>query len=432
MDSDNDELQVVDVLWQEDDRAISHLVLILFLAMEDARLRAVHRRSLHRRYLCRPQLPPTPRAATSWLALYNSRSDRAFITTMGLDVHTFHLILQAGFEYLWDTTPISRSDTNQYGEARVATRSLDAAGGLGLYLHWITSTMRETSLQQIFALIPSTVNRYLRFASLILHATLKSMPSARVCFPEELNEFYAYSKIIQNRHSTIKGAFGSLDGVNIPAQTSYINPELENVTYNGWLHTHCTSSVFAFAPDGTIICAQLNAPGSWHDSRVARNIYYTLRTSAPRGYYLIADTAFPHDDTVVEGHIRVPLKDGARLPDDHALRERVMRFNRDLLSFRQTAEWGMRSLQGGFGRLRIPLDVNNPDYCNLLLENVCRLNNLRARSVGISQIQTVYIPTWRQDDGDALWNQLGEMLIADIRRSDRVSRFHLQVVEELM
>lgn len=58
-----------------------------------------------------------------------------------------------------------------------------------------------------------------------------------------------------------------------------------------------------------------------------------------------------------------------------------------------------------------------------------RLNNLRARCVGINQIQNVYMPIWEEADGPNLWNDLGSMLISDIRRSDRVSRFHLVPTE---
>ncbi|KAG2036446.1 hypothetical protein BDR03DRAFT_983046 [Suillus americanus] len=44
---------------------------------------------------------------------------------------------------------------------------------------------------------------------------------------------------------------------------------------------------------GVIIQCKLNAPGSRHDSRVARQIYEKLQTATPDGYYLIMDTAFP-------------------------------------------------------------------------------------------------------------------------------------------
>ena len=40
-----------------------------------------------------------------------------------------------------------------------------------------------------------------------------------------------------------------MDGLNLPVQTSH-DQEIENATFNGWLHDHFVSSVFAFAPDG--------------------------------------------------------------------------------------------------------------------------------------------------------------------------------------
>ncbi len=41
------------------------------------------------------------------------------------------------------------------------------------------------------------------------------------------------------------------------------------------------------------MAASLNAPGSWHDSHVARPIYNMLQYKVPHGYYLVADSAFP-------------------------------------------------------------------------------------------------------------------------------------------
>lgn len=176
---------------------------------------------------------------------------------------------------------------------------------------------------------------------------------------------------------------------------------------------------------GTILAAQLGAPGSWNDSLVARHIYEKLRDATPDPYYIVADTAFPRGADQVTNKIKAPLKDGDRVPLDPNLQHNTLAFNREVLSYRQTAEWGMRQLQGGFGRLRIPLDIHNQYRRKLLLENTCRLNNLRARLVGISQICNVYMRIWHEGDGDELWNNLGNMLIADIRRFDRVCRFHV-------
>ena len=60
---------------------------------------------------------------------------------MGIDIPTFHAILEAGFAHLWYTQPIPRPEACVAIHPQVGKRSLDAAGGLGLVLHWLSSTM---------------------------------------------------------------------------------------------------------------------------------------------------------------------------------------------------------------------------------------------------------------------------------------------------
>jgi len=96
-----------------------------------------------------------------------------------------------------------------------------------------------------------------------------------------------------------------------------------------------------------------------------------------------------------------------------------MAFNRELLSFRQTAEWGMRSLQGAFGRLRVPLDINSEDARSNLIEICVCLHNLRAVRVGINQIRQVYMPQWQETAADReLWACFEEMLPGEQRQRD--------------
>lgn len=176
---------------------------------------------------------------------------------------------------------------------------------------------------------------------------------------------------------------------------------------------------------GTVIAARLNAPGSWHDSRIARDIYEKLRTQTPEGFYLVADTAFPRGAQQIEGRIRAPIKTGSRLRGTMVDIQERLAFDRELLSYRQTAEWGMRGLQGSFGRLRIPLEIGRQAERGDLIEICVRLNNIRAELVGINQIQSVYMPLWKQDHEDEeIWTNFENMLFSDQRRSDRVSRFH--------
>ncbi|KAJ7207521.1 hypothetical protein GGX14DRAFT_635380 [Mycena pura] len=227
---------------EEGFRAGTILATLAVCAIEAHTLRTA-RRKPRRLYLCRPQLPWNPRGITPWQVLYASRNDRAFITTMGFDVATFDAILGAGFAEAWYTTPIPRDDTSNNSHARPHGRSLDAAGALGLLLHYLSSTMREVSLQQIFALIPSTVSRYITFSLQILLGVLRQLPAATIRWPERLDDYLENNELIVARHPRLTGAFATIDGVNLPCQTSR-DEEIENATYNGWLSEHYVHTAF--------------------------------------------------------------------------------------------------------------------------------------------------------------------------------------------
>lgn len=145
---------------EDDDTAGAAFSVILFQALVARNARNARRRQ-NRLYLCRRELLPNPRIGTPWQRLWESQEDRAFITTMGLDVTTFRLILEGpgGFGEQWEASSIPRHDVSRVGEPRTARRSLDGAGALALFLHWVGSAMIEVSLQQIFALTPTTCNR---------------------------------------------------------------------------------------------------------------------------------------------------------------------------------------------------------------------------------------------------------------------------------
>ncbi len=106
--------------------------------------------------------------------------------------------------------------------------------------------------------------------------------------------------------------------------------------------------------------------------------------------------------------------------------------DRQLLSYRQTAEWGMRALQGSFGRLRVPLDIAHKEDRANLLEVCVRHHNLRCEEVGINQIRSVYLQHWVRDKaGQKLWSSFESMLFRDQRKNDRVSRFYVELEYEI-
>jgi len=227
------------------------LTVVLIVGSNEDHAWLVEKRRPRRQYLGRTSLLPNPRIGTPWIRLYEKHEDRAFITTMGIDTSTFHAILEAGFGHLWHTRPISHPNIRTAIYTRAGRRSLDAAGGLGLVLHWLSSTMRQVSLQQIFALVPSTVSRYLHFALSILLEVLRQMPHATITWPQG-NEFLELSGYVSMRHPLLQGVFGSVDGLNLPCQVSS-DVEIENATYNGWLHSHFISSVIVFSSKGSCL-----------------------------------------------------------------------------------------------------------------------------------------------------------------------------------
>lgn len=109
--------------------------------------------------------------------------------------------------------------------------------------------MCEISLQEIFALIPSTVSRYVTHGLKLLLQTLRKMPKASICWPANISAFQKNSELIVEHHPALSGAFGSIDGLNLPLQTS-ADDDIENATYNGWKADHFISSVLVFAPQG--------------------------------------------------------------------------------------------------------------------------------------------------------------------------------------
>ncbi|KIJ89571.1 hypothetical protein K443DRAFT_47908, partial [Laccaria amethystina LaAM-08-1] len=124
---------------------------------------------------------------------------------LGFDISTFNSILESGFAEAWMSTSILRTDTSARGGACPGARSLDPAGVLGLVLHYLNSTM-----------------------------------------------FRECSNLIRSRHPRLKGAFASIDGLNLAVQTS-ADDDIENATFNGWLQEHFISSVLVFSPLGTIL-----------------------------------------------------------------------------------------------------------------------------------------------------------------------------------
>ena len=75
-------------------------------------------------------------------------------------------------------------------------------------------------------------------------------------------------------------------------------------------------------------------------------------------------------------------------------------------SLRQTAEWGMRQVQGAFPRLTDKIKFERNGERRIYLMLACLLYNMRLELVGLNQIRNTYCPLWSKD-ADFLMSSAG-------------------------
>ena len=130
--------------------------------------------------------------------------------------------------------------------------------------------------------------------------------------------------------------------------------------------------------------------GAAHDSTVASSLYQRLRAS-PAWCQIGVDGAY--DASVCGGRMLKPLTGPqltrASLVLGHRDLVRLIKRGRAMISSRQSAEWGMKAVQGTWGVLQTRLPVGI-DARKLILGLCVKLHNFRVRLVGLKQLQTVY------------------------------------------
>ncbi|KAA1077710.1 hypothetical protein PGT21_017098 [Puccinia graminis f. sp. tritici] len=211
---------------------------------------------------------------------------------MGINVRTFDDLLDR-FSSSWNFNTIDRADVNPNGEPQIGRRSLDAAGTLGLVLHWLCLTMSSYSLQQLFGVTPAICSRYLASGMDHLLDVLNVHPKAQFLWPTTERRAREYGRPIQKKFPLLTNCFGFLNGLNLPVLVS-----------------DDEDCILAFAPDGTIMPAILNAPGLWHNSTIAEPLYNQLLHHTPPGYLVISNTAFPRKSARLQSRILAPVKRG--------------------------------------------------------------------------------------------------------------------------
>lgn len=92
----------------------------------------------------------------------------------------------------------------------------------------------------------------------------------------------------------------------------------------------------------------------------------------------------------MKGRILTPLKDGDLGRLTPSVRPVARALSGAITFIRQSAEWGMGSIEKVYGRLLVPLPFETSKR-QKRLDNLFRLANFRVRAVGISQIRTTHL-----------------------------------------
>ncbi len=243
----------------------------------------------------------------------------------------------------------------------------------------------------VFGLIYTNLSVYLRFEILLIVETFQNHPLAQVSIPSAkvIND---YKAAFGTRHPLLHDCWATMDGLKLQLQQSR-NTAIQERFYNGWTHDHYVTSVFCLCPDGTIPIAFFNVPGSVHDSKVAELgiIYQKLeQVYVSTGGECCMDSAFSNHK---KDYL---LKSGQDLLGSSAPTQREQQIDHHLrwqtTSARQTAEWGMLSIQASFPREKDRFIYEECGERRIVLKIFVLLYNLRARMVRINQIQNTYMP----------------------------------------
>ncbi|KAH9105406.1 hypothetical protein AeMF1_018757 [Aphanomyces euteiches] len=139
-----------------------------------------------------------------------------------------------------------------------------------MVLHFYTAAVEPKTLQELFAVAPSTFSRVLAKAEEALDLSLSRMHDAQVRWPNKRVQ-QRWSRLTNAKEPLVEGVFAFVDGKNYRVQ-SPSNKDLRNAQYNGWLHSVFVTGCLCFGIDGTIIWLRHNCPGSWNDGEVSREL----------------------------------------------------------------------------------------------------------------------------------------------------------------
>jgi hypothetical protein len=333
-------------------------------------IRAGGRHYLTRAGLIHPRFGP-------WRRLLNYGDEGSFIEMTGLNFDAFRDLV-----YMVATED-ERARRRRVGRPKL----LNLDDEIGLFLFFVNSTMRAKHLSMIFGILPNTISITIRLIMKRIIRALKNHPDARIKFPNN-QEMAHFAEMINQREPTVDDVIAFLDGVSLHVQCSD-DPQAQAEYYNGYHSDTMVNNIFLFSPEGKIIYGVFNAPGSWHDSHVARPLV-ALVLEKIGNYKICVDQGFKRGG-ILFGKFVGPLSQKSRRNLSPILRREFIELHNKYVSLRQSSEWGMRALQGTFSRLKSRL-TSITNVRNAIIYSIILLHNYRTSRVGLNQIAVVFNP----------------------------------------
>eukprot|EP00977_Amphora_coffeiformis_P022631 scaffold11123_cov166-Amphora_coffeaeformis.AAC.1 len=201
------------------------------------------------------------------LLLVPENKEEALITTTGLDKKHFNDLLKDFAPIFYCHSPYSKTGfirkvTNKDGRGR--PRMLEAHACLGLVLYWTRTLCFQWSIGPFFGIVGSCTSIWLRFGKRILTHVLMERPEAQIRMPSE-TEVEEFTAAVRKKHPALTNVAYVGDGMKVLFQKASDHRK-QNMFYNGWKSDHYINNLFVFAPNGKIVAAVLNCPGTMHDS----------------------------------------------------------------------------------------------------------------------------------------------------------------------
>ncbi len=184
------------------------------------------------------------------------------------------------------------------------------------------------------------------------------------------------AELIGRKHPILSedNFYGFVDGFRLRTTTPEDNVEQE-IRYNGAKKFHCVGAVMVMDPNGMIIYCSLNAPGSWHDSKICNRLYKRILNPrlTPPGYKIAGDQGFKD----CGGQIYITKKVNGT-PKERAV-----------CTIRQAIEWGVNTLHTNWPRIGMEMNTDLRTSKEIVLLCVL-LTNFRTKNERINQIYTYF------------------------------------------